>query len=1249
MSGTLDHLKHIVVVMMSGRSFDHMLGSLKAEDPRIDGLLGTESNPDSTGALVAVQPLAEYQGQLDPDPGHHFADVNFQLFGATIVDAATPTMTGFVNSYFQKQQDIKHSHQIMYYFPAPKLPVLTTLAKKYAVFNYWFASVPGPVIPNRAFAHYGTSFGHIGMEILYTNANYPSIFHRMLAASRTTKFYYYDQASSAFEIANLLSDQPTLVGTYAQFLADCRSGTLPDYSFVDPNHNDHTTESGIELASDQHPDHNVQLGEHFIASIYNAIRGNEALWTSTALLIVYDQHGGIYDHVPPLACVPDGFIAQHEATGTGEDFMFNRLGVRVPAILVSPWIPEGTVVGSPTFTGQVFEHASIPATISKLFIGQSGVYSPRETSAATFLDLLSLSSPRTDAINFSLGDSPSGNLPESSGVAQVLRMQAGGSVSQRPLSSAVREQIQRLHSEEEKLPSDQQTRINVSAISTEEDAAAYIKAVTEKLQRVAAPTKRVIAGYKPDTSGAEDQDLLTIGPDVEVLCSVLAAKDVKPPISVGLFGDWGTGKTFFMQKMQKQFDSIQAKAREAQKTAYCRHIAQLWFNAWHYIDANLWASLVSHIFDELAKYVSQEADDPESRARLLRELDTAKELMAEALAEKERAQKQKQQTEDELKRLAEDRAVAEAKIAGLKLPDLPKLLDSDPALKKELQQTLQSLGIPAALDSLTDLDHALQDAYTLGGRLRTALLSIWRSEHRNLQIFLLLVVMAGFPALTYVLKFWLPQQWWFSWAGDIWGEFTVVVTSLAVVARKYLKLGSGYLTQLESKLQAVKKTLEEKKEEKSKEQLKLEKDLNEIKAKELGASKQFSDAQERVRQIEEKIKEIDEGRSLSKFILERVQADDYRKYLGLIASVRKDFERLDKLLPTGAAKGRGGGLVPIERIILYIDDLDRCPEDKVVEVLQAIHLLLAFKLFVVVVGVDSRWLLHSLRLHSDVFRDNLEDRTNVLQPDRAHWQSTPLNYLEKIFQIPFALKPMPPGGFQNLLNNLTESPVDGHEAETPQLPAQTVPATGGIGASNQSVPATGAKAPPTANVPAIQVSVFDPDPEPLQLKQCEREFMWRFQPFIPSPRATKRFVNVYRLLRASVGGPELADFVRRDGTGEYQVVQFLLAIQTGYPEQAMEIIGDLIDQNPKESWQTFLKSYRRKADLTQDEKGAPKRRTSPAARSLQTENWQEFFEQLDRITPDFFEARACDEFLKWGPRVARYSFQAARVLQSGVS
>jgi len=150
------------------------------------------------------------------------------------------------------------------------------------------------------------------------------------------------------------------------------------------------------MASDQHPDHDVQSGEIFIASIYNRIIENANLRNNTALLVVYDEHGGIYDHVPPPSCTPDlgpdgkPFVASAEATGTGQSFAFDRLGVRVPAILVSPWIAKGTVVPGPEdpANGRVFEHASIPATVTKFFMGEYANRSPREKAASTFLDLL---------------------------------------------------------------------------------------------------------------------------------------------------------------------------------------------------------------------------------------------------------------------------------------------------------------------------------------------------------------------------------------------------------------------------------------------------------------------------------------------------------------------------------------------------------------------------------------------------------------------------------------------------------------------------------------------------------------------------------------------------------------------------------------------------------------------------------------------------------------------------------------------
>jgi len=389
----IQNLKHVVVLMMENRSFDHMLGALHNTNPAIDGLTGVESNPDSTGVPVSVAPGAAYQSQLDPDPDHHFPAVDLQIFGGvtTAQDPnRTANMQGFVKSYFQQEFNIAHSHEIMNYFTPDKLPVLTSLATEFAVFNRWFASIPGPTLCNRAFAHYGTSFGQVSMDIFYWNKQYKSIYERLVAAGLQTRLYYYDEASSSLEVVNLLQDQPSLFGTFQDFLDACNNDQLPDYCFVEPNYTDHDAPdgSGECIACDQHPDHDVRAGEQFIATVYNAIRQNPKLWPTTALLVVYDEHGGIYDHVPSPVCTPDGFVAQPSATGTPDPFYFDRLGVRVPAILISPWIARGRVIN------ETFEHASIPATITEALIGDYDTRSPREKAANTFLNNLSLPAMR---------------------------------------------------------------------------------------------------------------------------------------------------------------------------------------------------------------------------------------------------------------------------------------------------------------------------------------------------------------------------------------------------------------------------------------------------------------------------------------------------------------------------------------------------------------------------------------------------------------------------------------------------------------------------------------------------------------------------------------------------------------------------------------------------------------------------------------------------------------------------------------
>lgn len=391
MSKGLDNLKHIVVVMMENRSFDHMLGGLMQQDPRINGLTGNETNPDSTGQLIKVTQDAAYQGQLDPDPDHHFPGVNLQLFDGSGGPPPEPSMQGFIKSYFEQRRDVNHSHRIMSYFKPERIPILTGLARNYAVFNGWFSSIPGPTLCNRAFAHYGTSFGEVGMNLFYLKVPFLSIYERMLAAKKTAKLYYYDQQSSSLEVVNLLKNQPKLFGLYDDFIDDCKKNRLPDYCFVEPNYSDHEDDGGgMLLASDQHPDHHVLAGEAFIGRVYKAIRDNPNLWPNTLLLIVYDEHGGIYDHVPPPKCTPDGFEAPAEKTETGVPFKFDRLGVRVPAVAISPWIPKATVVPGRGEPGErIFEHASIPNTVMQAFQLTDDNRSPREKLASTFLDLLS--------------------------------------------------------------------------------------------------------------------------------------------------------------------------------------------------------------------------------------------------------------------------------------------------------------------------------------------------------------------------------------------------------------------------------------------------------------------------------------------------------------------------------------------------------------------------------------------------------------------------------------------------------------------------------------------------------------------------------------------------------------------------------------------------------------------------------------------------------------------------------------------
>ena len=251
-----------------------------------------------------MQPLAEFQSQLDPDPDHHFPAVHKQLCGGTAGPPAAPSMGGFVQSYYDQRKDVKHSRQIMFYFPPEKLPVLTTLARSYAVFNGWFSSIPGPTICNRAFAHYGTSFGQVGMNLFYPKTPFLSIYDRMLKAGKTTKLYYYDQASSTMEIVNLLKNQPQIFATYPQFLGRLQARRTARLLFcrAELQRSSTARAAGKSWPPTSIPITTCKRGKSSSRPSTTRSAQNPDLWKSTALLIAYDEHGGIYDHVPPPAC-----------------------------------------------------------------------------------------------------------------------------------------------------------------------------------------------------------------------------------------------------------------------------------------------------------------------------------------------------------------------------------------------------------------------------------------------------------------------------------------------------------------------------------------------------------------------------------------------------------------------------------------------------------------------------------------------------------------------------------------------------------------------------------------------------------------------------------------------------------------------------------------------------------------------------------------------------------------------------------
>jgi phospholipase C len=381
-----DRIKHIVVLMLENRSFDHMFGFYDPEDDDIDDLGGAESNPRPGGGKVIVSDTAGYKGLKDP--GHHFPDVNEQIFGVPDPDEdAEPTMSGFVKNY-ARQPGVKpeRAGDVMKCFSPDMIPVLTTLAQEFALCDAWFSSLPGPTLPNRAFAHCASSNGSVDMNPL-AFVRLPTIYESLNEQDVSSKVYAFDGNSLAFAFPNLLAEADRYLSSYEAFLKDAKKGKLPAYSFLEPRYNNYFDNANQRAyyASDQHPPNDVRLGEELIADVYEAVR-NSPLWEETLLVITYDEHGGLYDHVIP----PDDVKAPDGKSDAVSGFEFTRLGLRVPALLISPYIEAGSVIKTR------FEHASLAATARACFAPAAEPLTIRDEEANSFDSVLTLNAPRDD-------------------------------------------------------------------------------------------------------------------------------------------------------------------------------------------------------------------------------------------------------------------------------------------------------------------------------------------------------------------------------------------------------------------------------------------------------------------------------------------------------------------------------------------------------------------------------------------------------------------------------------------------------------------------------------------------------------------------------------------------------------------------------------------------------------------------------------------------------------------------------------
>uniref|UniRef100_A0A251S1T4 Putative non-specific phospholipase C3 n=1 Tax=Helianthus annuus TaxID=4232 RepID=A0A251S1T4_HELAN len=390
-------IKTIVILVQENRSFDHMIGWMKSLNPEIDGVTGKESNPISTTNPQSGRLFQSNEsGYIQPNPGHSFQAIYQQVFGVPWTEESSsltlvPTMEGFVEQAESVEDGL--AKIVMSGFKPDDVPVYRDLVKEFAVCDRWFASLPASTQPNRLYVHSATSHGLMSNDTLKLIKGFPqkTIFESLEESGFSFGIYYQYPPTTLF-YRNLRKLKN--INKFHQFDLDfkrhCKEGKLPNYVVVEQRYFD----LKILPANDDHPSHDVSEGQKFVKEVYEALRSSPQ-WNEILFVVIYDEHGGFYDHVPtPTVGVPspDGIVGPEPY-----NFQFDRLGVRVPAILISPWIEPGTVLHEPSgpFPTSQYEHSSIPATVKKIF-NLKEFLTKRDEWAGTFEGVLTRTTPRTD-------------------------------------------------------------------------------------------------------------------------------------------------------------------------------------------------------------------------------------------------------------------------------------------------------------------------------------------------------------------------------------------------------------------------------------------------------------------------------------------------------------------------------------------------------------------------------------------------------------------------------------------------------------------------------------------------------------------------------------------------------------------------------------------------------------------------------------------------------------------------------------